>query len=391
MYRSFKFPLWLTGLALCMAVSSVGAQAAAIIPLDQADSPAALTGICITGLPEEGKMMLGSRTLRTGDVLTAEQLEQMTYVPVSARTDREAQLRYLPIFPDGVAAETALTISLRGKQDQPPVAEDLAVETYKNLPSEGLLPVSDPEEQQLVFTVTRQPRRGSVILRPDGSYLYTPEKNKVGTDSFTYTAADPAGNVSREATVTIRILKPADELQYSDTEGLDCRFEAEWLRQSGIFSGETVSGQLCFSPAEQVSRGQFLAMLMETLEMPVDHSVTKTGFLDDAPGWLRPYLAAALRSGLITGYPGAGGAEFRPEQPISGEEAANMIQNALQFALPTVLSSDGTVAAWAADSPAAGLALPEGGDFLTRGQTAGLLYQLSRLKSGAPGLWALFR
>ena len=68
--------------------------------------------------------------------------------------------------------------------------------------------------------------------RPDGSFIYTPKKNKVGVDSFTYTATDASGKVSREATVTIQILKPTDARQYTDTVGLDCRFEAEWLKNN---------------------------------------------------------------------------------------------------------------------------------------------------------------
>ena len=83
-----------------------------------------------------------------------------------------------------------------------------------------------------------------MTIREDGSFLYTPKKNKVGTDSFTYTATDPAGKVSREATVTIQILKPTDNKQYADTTGTTCRFTAEWLRNTGLFVGEQIDGQL---------------------------------------------------------------------------------------------------------------------------------------------------
>lgn len=340
---------------------------------DFAREPEILAGICITELPEQGLVLLGERIIRTGDVLTAGQLEQLTYVPGSTQQDLTAQIRFLPLFSQGLAGEAVVTISILGKQDDPPVAEDLAVETYKNLPSEGLLPVSDPEGQQLCFTITRQPRRGSVILREDGSYLYTPEKNKVGTDSFTYTVSDPAGNVSREATVTVRILKPADELQYADTAGLSCRFAAEWLRQTGIFSGETVSGQLCFSPEESVTQGQFLVMLMDALGLPADHSATGTGLVEDAPVWLRPYLAAALRSGLIT-------IELIPEQPITVAEAETMTRSILEFALPAALTSDGVIAVWN----------PDESTLLTRGETAELLYRLNQEKTRMPGISVLF-
>jgi hypothetical protein len=248
------------------------------------------------------------------------------------------------------------------------------METYRNLPNEGLLAVSDPEEEALTFTLTRAPRRGEVILRDDGSFLYTPEKNKVGTDSFTFTAADSAGNVSREATVTVTVLKPSDDRQYADTASSSCRFEAEWLRSTGIFAGETVNGQFCFSPEETVSRGQFLAMLMEVLEMPVDHSVEQTGFLDESPQWLKPYLAAALRSGIIAGYPAEGGVEFRAEQTVTAAEAAKMVQSAVSFAIPTA----------AMDAPEAPEPTP-----LTRAEAAKTLYRVSRLRR-ENGLLGLF-
>ncbi|MFR8332989.1 MAG: Ig-like domain-containing protein [Oscillospiraceae bacterium] len=44
----------------------------------------------------------------------------------------------------------------------------------------------------------------------DGAFTHTPKKNKVGKDSFSFTATDEAGAVSNEATVTIEILKPLD-------------------------------------------------------------------------------------------------------------------------------------------------------------------------------------
>ena len=227
----------------------------------------------------------------------------------------------------------------------------------------------------MTFTLVRPPKRGEVILREDGSFLYTPKKNKVGTDSFTYTATDSAGNTSGEATVTVDILKPSDDRQYADTVSSDCRFEAEWLRNTGIFSGETVSGQFCFSPDESVTRGQFLAMLMQVLDMPVDRSVTETGFLDESPKWLQPYLAAALRSGIITGYPAEGGVEFRAGQAVSAEEAARMVQNAVAFAVPTA----------AMDQPEV-----PGLDPLTRADAAKALYRVSRLRRER-SLLGLFR
>ena len=381
-----RAPFRLLATLLCLLAVSTPAMAAEVDSggtycfalADFAGDPeSALAGVCVTGIPEDdqGTICLGSRTIRAGDILTAGQLENLTFSPKPSQEDAVAVMRYLPVYNSSIAPETTLTISIHGKEDKAPAAEDSALETYKNLPNEGLLKVSDPEGQPLVYTLVRAPKRGSVILREDGSFVYTPEKNKVGTDSFTYTATDPAGNVSREATVTVKILKPTDSVQYTDTIGQDCRFAAEWMRNTGIFAGETVSGQSCFSPGESVTRGQFLTMLMEVLELPGDHSAQATGFLDEAEDWMKPYLAAALRSGIITGYPCEGGIEFRPGQAITRREAETMIRCALDLAVP----------AWSADDAEAenGVVFAPEDAPLTRSDAAVALYQVSKLRENA--------
>ena len=287
-----------------------------------------IAGICITDLPDNlGALMLGSRVLREGDVLTAQQVSQMTLRPLDTETDKALEVGYLPIYPGRVAEGAVMTISIRGKENKAPVAEDSTLETYKNLPNTGKLKVSDPENQPMTYTVTRQPRRGTVTISEDGSFTYTPKKNKVGIDSFVYTAADSAGKVSREATVTITILKPGDETQYTDTAGRDCRFAAEWMKQTGIFTGETVGQTLCFSPERQVTRGEFVTMLVKALDIPVEEDVIQTGYEDEIPLWLQPYLAAAVRSGLTDGLPEQ--QVFEPDSPITAAEADVMLKNAL--------------------------------------------------------------
>ena len=350
-----------------------------------------LSGICITGLPEPetGTVLLGTRVIRSGDILTADQLAQMTFAPLRTEADQDAIVTYLPIYENRVAPSTSMVIAVRGKTDKAPVAEDSALETYKNLPNEGLLKVTDPEGQPLVYTLTRQPRRGEVTLREDGSFVYTPKKNKVGVDSFTFTAADPAGNISREATVTIHILKPADKTQYTDTVGSSCRFAAEWMKNTGLFIGETVAGELCFGENKTVSRGELVTMVVKALGIPVDEKATATGYTDDVPGWLRPYLAAAMRAGLTAGLPVSDSGEFQPGMPATAAEAAVLLQNALDLTSEPLDDTLAVQPVWAADAVSAlaqyGISLPADA-YLTRGQTAQLLYQASLLADTAPGL-----
>ena len=385
-------------LCACIALGLVGAATAAEVDCDDTYcfqstdfSPnEKLEGICITGLPEShtGTVMLGNRVLRPGDILTAEQLAQMTFVPLLTETDQDALVTYLPIYEDRVERATTMTIAIRGKEDKAPVAVDSALETYKNLPNEGKLEVSDPEGQKLTYTVTRQSKRGTVTVREDGTFLYTPKKNKVGTDSFTYTATDPAGHVSREATVTIEILKPSDACMYTDTIGADCRFEAEWMRNTGLFVGEQIGGASCFQPSKAVSRGEFMTMLIKTLDINVDSAAAYTGFTDETPGWLKPYLAAALRSGITAGWPT--GNVFGANDPINGTEAALLMQNALDLTVTTIAGKDdeSDIPTWAITAMNAmsdnGIHLTTGQ--LTRGEVAKLLYQISKMASSAPGM-----
>lgn len=372
------------GAALCMSAFACPGKAAqvdcdTVYCFSPDDFGEELAGICITSLPQPqaGTVLLGSRVLRPGDILTADQVARMTFAPVRSEQDRDAQVGYLPIFEGRVAEDTVMTISIRGKEDKAPVAQDSAMETYKNLANTGKLKAEDPEGESLTFTVTRQPRRGTVSIGEDGTFTYTPKKNKVGVDSFVYTAADPAGNLSREATVTVTILKPTDAAQYTDTAGLDCRFAAEWMKHTGIFSGENLAGNPCFGPEKTVSRGEFLSMLVKTLEIPTQEDAAFTGYTDEAPQWLKPYLAAAMRSGLTAGLPDQ--EVFGAETAVTGAEVAVMLQNALDLTVAEqAVAADTEGPEWAALAVAA---LQEAGiqldaqNCLTRSEAALALYQ----------------
>lgn len=390
-------------LTLCLMLAAVSGVAALEVECDATYcfssedfvAEETLTGICITGLPDAsaGTAMLGHRVLQPGDILTADQLAQMTFSPLYTEADQEAIVTYLPIYANRVAPSTSMTISIKGKTDNAPVAEDYALETYKNLPISGNLKASDPEGEALTYTLTRQPKRGTVTINEDGTFEYTPKKNKVGVDSFIFTATDPRGNVSREATVTIRILKPSDAAQYTDTVGSDCRFAAEWMKNTGLFVGEQIGGEYCFNENTPVSRGQFVAMAVKVLGIPTENSAAYTGYTDEIPNWLKPYLAAAMRSGMTAGLPAADSGAFGADEAITGGEAAVMLQNAMDLSVSVSaevsVGKNDAETHWAA---AAVSAMQSNGidisltETLTRGEAAILLYQISQMTSSAPGL-----
>ncbi len=366
MFRIRIFPflaavLMLLAAAVPVCAAEVDCDTAYCFTLGDFSDRESLQGICITDLSQgRGTLMLGNRTLKEGDILTRDQVARMTFYPLAAQEDQVWEVGYLPIYEDCVAQGATMTLSIRGKEDKAPVAEDSALETYKNLPNTAALKVRDPEGEARTFTLVRQPRRGSVEIAADGTFTYTPKKNKVGVDSFTYTAADSAGNVSREATVTVTILKPTQAPQYTDTLGKDCRFAAEWMKHTGIFVGEQVGQEPCFCPDREVTRGEFVTMLVKALDIPTQEEVTYTGFTDEVPQWLQPYLAAAVRSGLTEGL--SQEPVFDADRPITTAEAAAMLRSALD-AEPTL-----------------------SGGILTRGEAAQVLYQAVSMKTQEEGL-----
>jgi uncharacterized repeat protein (TIGR01451 family) len=96
--------------------------------------------------------------------------------------------------------------------NEPPIVEDLTVQTSAGLPVSGTTPATDPEGGLLTFMVTTAPVQGTVQLAADGSFVYTPTGNTfAGIDTFVVTACDPLGACD-SGTVTVRILPIAQPI-----------------------------------------------------------------------------------------------------------------------------------------------------------------------------------
>ena len=121
----------LLGLGTAVFAAEVNCDATYCFQSDDFSQDESLAGICVTRLPDAntGTVMLGSRVIRSGDILTADQLAQMTFVPLLTELDQDAVVTYLPIYEDHVAPSATMTLAIRGKKDHAPVAEDFAIET----------------------------------------------------------------------------------------------------------------------------------------------------------------------------------------------------------------------------------------------------------------------
>ncbi len=107
---------------------------------------------------------------------------------------------------DGTAnsQEALVKVSITSANDAPVVSNvSLTVLKNNNLP--GTLTSTDADGDSVTFAVgTVGPSHGTVVIRPNGTFTYTPATDYFGPDSFTYKANDGTAD-SAEATVSITV------------------------------------------------------------------------------------------------------------------------------------------------------------------------------------------
>ena len=303
------------------------------------DSGQTLSSITLTSLPNQGTGVLcvGSQALEEGAVIQASALDGLRFQTLTAPTAHTASFTFLPTFSSGEQGdEVTVELYLLKEQNLAPIAENLSLTTYRNVPVTGYFSASDGEGDTLTFQITSSPARGSVTLSEDGSsrFVYTPYENKTGKDSFTYVAMDTAGNLSNPAKVSLRIEKADTSVTYADMAGHEDYKAAIRLAEEGIFVGEQVSGTYFFDPDAEVTRSQFLTMAMSAVGLEPLEQVSLTGFADDQaiPTWAKGYVSSALKSGVIQGTRDeTGQVIFSPDTPITRGEATVMLNNLLEI------------------------------------------------------------
>ncbi len=335
------------------------------------DKKAVLTGITVDRLPdpEAGVLNIGGQPLEPGSCVDVTALSGLRFQCAEHPGVTTASLLFTPAFSDRQGEkQTTVTFYLLTEANNPPVARNMELTTYKNVAITGYFDAVDGEGDPLSFQLTSTPARGSVTLAEDGSsqFVYTPYENKTGRDSFTYVAVDPAGNTSPEAKVSLRIDKPDTRVTYSDLSGHPVQKAAVRLAEDGIYVGRYVNGRYFFDPEQPVTRAQFLTMAMSVAGLEDLEGVTLTGFSDDdaIPTWAKGAVSAALKAGVVQGSRDADGAPvFRAGSSISRAEAAVMLDNLLEITdVPVTVFSAGNghwAAQAAANLSASGILRPE--------------------------------
>jgi len=295
----------------------------------------------------------------------------------------------------------ALTSSTADVENNPPVAENLTLKTYKGVAIASRFAAVDPEGDLVTFQVVDSPARGQVAMDKNdpAAFTYTPYEGKKGRDTFTYVAIDAKGNMSKPATVKVAIQKQATTVSYSDLEGNPAHYAALRLAEAGVYTGRRVGDLYCFEPEGVFSREEFLTMAMTAAGAAPLENVSLTGFYDDGDisAWAKGYVSAALIQGTVEGSSNeAGQVVFNANGPVTCGQAAVIIDRLLEtgdVAASAAFSKD-TVPAWAYQSAVnmeAVSVLSGGADLsgtLSRGEAAEMLSaMLDVLESRDAGKW----
>lgn len=84
-----------------------------------------------------------------------------------------------------------------------PEAISSSITTTAETPAMGQLTAADSEEGTLTFSLDAAPNQGTVSVASDGSFIYTPNAEFVGSDAFTFRVSD--GQFSSRGSVSVTV------------------------------------------------------------------------------------------------------------------------------------------------------------------------------------------
>lgn len=348
--------------------------------------------ITVQSLPSTaaGELLLGSTRVAAGETISGENLSYLTF---TAAADDLTHASFTFTANGGLVPMVCNLYLLNEINYTPTVSVasglSLNVSTYRDMPTYGRLSAYDPDGDTLIFEVVSYPKNGSVRLenKETGNYVYVPEKDFTGTDSFSYVARDKYGNYSAAATVNLRVETSGISLTYADMLDSRSHIAALTLTESGIMSGEQIGNQYFFHPTDTVTRAEFLVMAMHAAGISDVPSCDTTVFADDAeiPDAMKGYVAAAYEMKYISGTLVEGKLCFLPNEEITRAQAAVMLSNIVGLCdVPVVptFADHSEIPVWASEAiyslSAAGIMSGEGGyiaptEQITREQTATML------------------
>lgn len=300
--------------------------------------------ITITELPNQnvGRLMLDNLYVVKNQVVLREDFSMLKFV----QTANDGESAVFKFKPNENNYEIECSIKELKNVNLFPVAsngESVSAWTNMNISCFGVLEGYDPEGDSLRFEVVSYPEKGLLVITnaETGDYKYTPYENAKGTDAFSYRVRDEYGNYSETSTVKMTIDKLKTSLVFSDLDNEPCHNAAIVMHENSIMTGtENKDGTLNFRPDEEVTKEEFIVLVMNAMGAKNVPSINKTRFADDkdiSPEY-KGYLESAFSLGIISGTNESDGVHINPKKPITTAEGAVIINKILGAKVQTSMT-----------------------------------------------------
>ena len=344
----------------------------------------------ITKIPSslEGTLLISGRRVGEGREINRRNIGGLVFVPASSSVT-ECSFSFTL---DG-GHEVECVLKFIDKVNYAPKADAIAtVKTQENITVFGRMSAIDPEGDNLEYIVVSYPKYGAVSVLDDGKFAYTPSENYTGDDNFSYVVRDEWGNYSSPVKVGLTVSERMCETVYADMENREEYNAAVTMTAMGIMGGQILGDDVYFNPDVEISRAEFITLLMKSAGISAKGEYYSTYFDDDdaIPQPLKPYVATAQKMGIINGDFKDGKLLFSPNERITRYEAAKIIATLLELdevSEDEIYEGDENAPVWARSALSAMCTLGiydsedafDSAASITRGDTAQYLYRIMNI------------
>lgn len=266
--------------------------------------------ITLSSLPDEasGRLKFGVMNCFKGQSIPISFIRLLRFVPKNRLSDK-AEFSFTV---DGDESVICTVYSL-DKENSSPVAKGYEYTAVKNTPLSAIVNASDPDGDGLELTVVKEPQHGTVRTELSEGFVYEPDEDFTGKDSFVYTVSDEYGGTSEEAVCIIRV---EDGFISSASEEMSYAIGKFLLDKADIGIGTAKN----VSDGAEVRRIDFLVAAMKALGvLPHAISYRESGFSDvnELTAAEKGYIISAESLGILDSAQG----DFRPYDSITESEA----------------------------------------------------------------------
>lgn len=336
-----------------------------------------LTYITVTALPEaeKGTLVFNGQSVTKGQNIPAAQLEFFKFVP-NGNTET-ANFTFTCDGKSYAGCDILCEIVCSDGINSPPVALNSTVNTVEGIPCQSVLKITEPNNDEFTINVITYPQDGFITVSSAGEIIYTPEEGFHGKDEMIFSVTDRFGKTSETASLEITVEKNQSGIYFADMAEDYSHLYAHRMCRDNVMVYRYENGSYYFDPSAEVTKMEFLVMMMNVSELDSDITAVADSIVTDDSGLssgLKGYLSAASEKGLLLLQAGS----FAPSEGITLSEAAYMISSALKLPNSGSVSADTTGSGALSAVVDAGIILPENGavdpaKILTKSDTAKLL------------------